>query len=330
MPVLFTADLHLTDNLRDQYRHEYQSRLRALVEKRRIDLCVILGDLTEAFDHHSARLTNAVAEHVYKLSKISEVMIVKGNHDSTDPEHPFFRFLQYLPNVHFVSDKVTLPDQEMGKTLVLPHTANPNRDWGNIADEKCDTVLVHATFTGAMANGHQLSGISQALLPKKAKTIIAGDVHTPQKVGRVLYVGAPYTVDFGDDYEGRVLVLKDGALESVPLQGPQKRLVEITSLADLKKIKAVDEGDIVKVRVLGTMAEHAKMKEMESGIREWGEKAGCHVNSVQLVVSEKARKATRAQIIQARTDPELVRAYGRHRGIDERLIKAGLTFVEGK
>ena len=49
-------------------------------------------------------------------------------------------------------------------------------------------------------NGFSLEGYESKKMDKCSATIIAGDIHVPQLVGNVEYVGSPYRIRFNDAF----------------------------------------------------------------------------------------------------------------------------------
>lgn len=358
MTVLVTADLHWSDNPRDDYRHRFVDWLVATCRKEDASALFILGDLTEQKDEHRAWLVNTVVDHISRLARTCPVVLVRGNHDFLNPDWPFFRFVERINGVTWINDPISSdewhiryserdpafprppPLKDLASFLILPHTTNPDRDWdGRMyragmpkgVDNHYSWIFTHNTFEGASyGRGDAAKGISLDWFDKQDR-VISGDIHVPQKLGPVTYVGAPYLVDFGDDYEPRILALGRAAkaIESITCPGPQKRLVEITSLRQLSTIKAnVEKGDIVKVRVSLTMAEHARWPEIQERVREWGDKAGVRVHAItpQMVRGDDRTKATR-QARAKRDDTALVREYVKQRGVDNATEKTGIRLL---
>lgn len=329
MITLITSDLHLTDTPRDMYRHDFQDRLRQIIKARKVERLFILGDLTEKFDNHGSWLVNTIVDHVFNLASLCNVTIVKGNHDQSNPDNPFFKFLSYLPCVDFIIHPEWVDDW-----LILPHTSNPKRDWAGVDMSGAGRILAHATFEGALAEGgFKLDGVPLSLLPRGAK-VISGDVHTPQQLGPVTYVGAPYTVDFGDDYKPRVLVVDNDKLISIPTGGVQKRLLDLPGWNSpmMKQlppgVRGWGQGDIVKVRVKLTREDYPRAREIEAEIREWGDKAGFVMHAVQITASDNTIARTKPRDAHLKTDVELVKAYAKHRQADGATLTTGLKMVE--
>lgn len=337
MPALAVADLHWSSSPRDDYRHKFVDELVAIAKDYKASPIMVLGDLTEQKDRHNAELTNHVVDHMRRLAAVAPVVIVRGNHDwLNDPACPFFAFLGHLANVTWVNDPTLaselpiklLPDA--GRVLLLPHTPDYQRDWKPFDLTDYNVIFCHNTFAGSVGDsGHELSGIPTKVFAADS-LVISGDVHKPQSVGPVTYVGAPYTVDFGDDYQPRVLLIRDDGLKvtSIACEGPQKRLVDITNLADLKKVKGVYKGDIVKVRLSITRSEHPKWHEMASAVREWGAGKGYNIHMVQPVLTDDNRRVMSRRKSVTRDDEKILREYGRKRGIDEATLKVGRKLMD--
>ena len=324
--TLITGDLHFSENPRDDYRFEIVETLIRLVRTHKAETLMILGDLTEAKDRHSAWLTNRIVDIVMRLAKECFVVILKGNHDYlSDPSTPFFRFLDHLENVWWINDPAFAYSP-----VYLPHTRNYKEDWAGL-DLEVGVIYAHNTFVGANL-GHGLEAkeeqgaIPLSVFPwPKVTRVISGDVHTPQTVGPVIYVGAPYQIDFGDDYRPRVLLLDEEtmALKSILLSGPQKRLVEVESMAALKRVKA-NPGDILKVRMSLDPEEHAEWPQRQAAIREWGEKHGYTIHQVQPMV-EGVHPTNIVPL--HKSDEQIVRDYANQNRVPPTTVKTGLKLL---
>jgi len=123
--------------------------------------------------------------------------------------------------------------------LFLPHTSYPSEDWLDLNVESPDLVVLHQCFIGATTSDNfTIKSGADSKLFDKAKLVLGGDIHTGCKVGNVQYTGAPTRFNYGDTYEGRVAILKDGELSFVPTEMPVKQLVTCSTVAELKKAKS--------------------------------------------------------------------------------------------
>lgn len=312
--ILITADPHFSANPRDAYRLNFlHKRLPALIKTYKVDMLYVLGDLCEVKDQHGAWLVNQIVDGISAIAKtVSTVSVLMGNHDYLQEGHPFFRFINNIPNVVY-RDR----PRRVGTYLFLPFTRNPVNDWKELDLKGVKRIFTHITFDGATGGfGRKLEGVSLNLLPKLP--IVSGDVHSPQKFANLTYVGAPYTVDFGDDYVGRVLLLDDNRLSSVVVGGPQKRLITSSHLSARK-------GDIVRVEVPIKAKDYSKWSERYDEIKKWAEENDVTLESaVPKIIDASERAINKSKLRRAAVDDEaLVDEYGKAKKIDQRTLAIG-------
>lgn len=328
MSAIVTSDLHWNEAKTDRHRHdEFVERLATII-KGRADELLVLGDITEHKDNHSAWLTNTIVDHFEYLSQLCDVVILRGNHDGYDPEMSFFQFLRRIKNISWIS-RPTRMTLSCGKCLFLPHTRDYKKEWPGFGFDEFDFILTHNTFEGALGENHRtLRGIPLSVFPKDAQ-VISGDVHVPQETPPVTYVGAPYRIKFGDDYRPRVLLLDTDEIRSIPVPGPQKRLVELShdhpSLPD-----SLHAGDIIKVRVQLEISHVSQWPEIRKNIFDEGKDLGVEIHSVVPVISympgDRKAKAEQHEIVL--DDIKLVKEFARRKGIDVKLLDMALKMME--
>ena len=328
MTRLVLSDPHLNDLVRDEYRHQFFDRLPDIARKHKVDEVIILGDLTDQKDRHPARLVNRVVDHLYALAApVRHVTVLMGNHDYLNPEWPFFAFISKIPNVRWINVVQSTKDD-----LFLPHTIDYQKSWSpeNVQMEGWDYIFAHNTFAGAIGeSGFAMrDGIPLDVFPSSAK-VISGDVHVPQQFGCVTYVGAPYTINFGDEFKPRMLLL-DKHVQSLPADGPRKRLMEVT--AGEKLTTSIGHaGDILKVRVQLKPSQAAKWWEIRQAFHDWGEKHGFIMHNVEPVLDvdiERVQSLTPSGSVQHKSDADLLRAYAKRFGLDDLTLKVGLKLLE--
>jgi len=243
--------LHLTDRKEDEYRFKIFDYLYT----KTFDVLIILGDLCDAKDCHSGVFVNRVVSALLRFAEQGqEVHLLMGNHDySTDPSCPFFLFLQACPNCYYHN---TAQIWEIGNQRLsfFPHSRTPEQYWPSMLRGPCDLgvdlALCHQVFSGAMSeSGVELRGYDASLL-QSAGRILAGDVHVPQVVGPVEYVGAPYPIRFGDSFEPRMVLYDSGAFNVWSYLYPpsiQKLVLEISDPEQFEYNPTWREGDQVKI-----------------------------------------------------------------------------------
>ena len=322
MSVLVTADLHLNNNPRDQYRHAFMEKtLPAFLKKHDATELYILGDLTDEKDNHSAILVNKIVGHLRQLAQICPIGILLGNHDYVDPDNPFFEFVKHIKNIVWVKQP-----KAVGKWWFLPHTTNYKHDWKGITFKDCSLIFAHNTFAGANVGLRKIEGIPPETF--KNVPVISGDIHVPQTFENITYVGAPYTIDFGDKYEPRVLKIIGESVKSIAVPGVQKRLVEIdcTTGMNLHHEGPFNEGDILKVRVALKEGEYAKWKEIRARVQHWADQHQYMLHMIQ-PLAPQASSVRKLSKVQNKTDQQVLEQYGKRMQIDERTMKIGLELM---
>jgi hypothetical protein len=316
MTTLVTADLHFSANPRDAYRLQFlHKRLPSMIETYKVDEIYILGDLCEAKDEHSAYLVNQIVDGITKVHFHAPVTVLMGNHDFLQQGEPFFRFLRNIPGLKYISK----PQRMMtGGKLFLPFTRTPERDWKDLDFKGVKRIFTHMTFKGAYGGGgHKLEGVPLDLLPDAP--IVSGDVHVPQKLDNVTYVGAPYSIDFGDTYVGRVLLLKDDHISQVTVGGIQKRVLRAPN-----NLAGCNRGDIVRVEVPVKAKDYSKWQERVEEIRAWAVNKGVNLDSVIPLITDASDKPRAASVRKAPVnDEQLLISYAKAKGIDDLTLKTG-------
>ena len=337
MNILISGDWHFSDAPIDAYRFATIERVvPVFIKKYKVDLVVFLGDICEAKDQHKAGLVNRVVKIFHQISELAPLVFLQGNHDwLSNPANPFFGFLGRLERISWVGRPTPLGTLQnlsrafpgASRTLLLPHSADYERDWGEIDFSEYDWAFAHQAFTGAVSeSGFRLGGgVPLSYFPPNLR-LVSGDVHQPQQLGNLTYVGAPFSIDFGDLFEPRMLLLKDGKLTSLPCPGPGKRLIEVTSLAKLGAIETLP-GDALKVRVTLPAEEAPKWAEMAASIREWGlARKAVSVQAVPVLIGGR-KSMTKAKGAPKKPDAELLKDYAAARAVGEDTLKTGLKFI---
>ena len=159
---------------------------------------------------------------------------------------------------------------------------------------------MHQTIGGSVvSNGMRMEGISSKIFSKCRKAF-AGDVHVPQKVGKVMYVGSPYHVHFGDYFNPRLVLLdsESGVIESIQHDKcPRKISLSINNPAELTKKKApyIRPGDFVKVRVELPKHDFPLWREMCVSIKKRLKKLGAHERGVEVKEIKRVKLIRKAE-----------------------------------
>src|SRR5713226_9416852 len=106
MTYLISADLHLSDRPRDEYRWGLFGWLAKMQAKHDVTATMFLGDITQDKDKHSATLVNRLVDELIGLKP--PIYILRGNHDGIDPANPYFRFLSTIEGVQFIVEPTVI------------------------------------------------------------------------------------------------------------------------------------------------------------------------------------------------------------------------------
>lgn len=285
LPAIITTDLHLTDKPSDEYRWKLFPWLESQCRKNKIKTLSILGDLTDAKDYHSSTLVNRIALNVaYLAEAVDKVIILKGNHDYLKDGHSFFSFLSYFKKVQFVDDYLrTLEDCVC---LFLSHTKNPQEDWKKWDFKELDYVFMHQTVNGAVSeNGQDMtSSLSSKFEQKPKRGIYSGDIHVPQKIGDVIYVGSPYPIRFGDDFAPRCLLIdKNHDVTDLRFHAISKTSLVCNSVKSvLRNLERLEENDQVKITINISAEERCNWQTIRRSISEKCQRSGIILHELKL------------------------------------------------
>ncbi len=321
--ILFTSDLHLTDRYADEYRWKVFSKLRHVAREHCATVIAILGDITDAKGGHSSALVNRMCHEIESLSQEFEVYILKGNHDYTEEHLPFFGFLDLLPNVRFISDPELL---NVGGTPVLavPHAhSGPATRFGEAGTDKgsrntlvgrvvtdmvrqggFDMIWIHNTVRGSIySNGKVMENHGVDLTPPSKPSprrhsglyegigvpIIAGDVHVPQEVGPVTYLGAPHPVCFGDGWLPRFMLFDpQKGLKSIPIDSIQKHSFTLVGPEACEEaLEEVGGGDQIKVIVRLAREDMGMWQSIRESLFAQAGRAGATIESISMQCYEE-------------------------------------------
>ena len=284
------SDLHFTNNPQDRYRYDVFTFFHA---NRREDIrtLFLLGDLCDKKDRHPSQLVNKICDEIHLLGAFYDVWILMGNHDYIDRETPFFGFLDYFENVHFV-------DRPVGVTLegvnfrFIPHGHDVPLDPGDT-----DVLLLHHPVRGAVySNGAEdQDSLLRAEDLQRYPLVLSGDIHVPQQHGRNFhYCGAPYSINFGDSYVlshlPRILEVDMGhekpVLHDHHLDTTRRYTIDIKSVTeDVGLVLArtpTQPGDQIKLRLYANFVE-TPLTRIRQICLEWLASRGITYHKIEFV-----------------------------------------------
>lgn len=257
--ILIFSDTHFTNKPDDEYRQDLWKQGAELIKELKPKYLLLAGDLTEAKDQHNSKLVNRIVDGIIEWARLmglhdGDLWILRGNHDGYAVDWPFFRFLGNYPNIKYFAQP-TSNFVDGSELLFLPHSRDPVADWASI-DMTDKIVFAHVTVNNAIAESMQkLTSSVESDLFTKARIAFSGDVHKPQEVGPLIYIGSPYNVRFSDNFDGNAIVFETKNCEwhRIPLEFPRRYTLDITSIDDLERLfktKIVpNKGHQVKIRL---------------------------------------------------------------------------------
>ena len=323
--ILVTSDFHLNDNPRDAYRHDYMQTITREIKRNKVSHLLVLGDLTDAKGGHGAWLVDKIFGYVYDWSKLCDVVFITGNHDYLSSSTPFFGALNYLENVSWIKEPW---EGDLDGILWLPHTNDYEEDWSGLNVRSYNLVFTHNTFAGALAeHGKELGGIPRTVFSRKQK-VISGDVHVPQKLGPIEYVGSPYPINFGDSPAKHLMLLDDRLkISYIPYDGPNRVMIDLPSMDRDAEVSGLKRGDMVKVRVRVSGGQLGNFQKFKERIVEELVEIGCVVNLVQPLVDPGDSVQLGGEKVHKRTDQEILDSYSYAVGVKDPVRKTGVRLM---
>lgn len=332
-PALLTSDLHLDAHSSAEYRWGIFPWLNEQIREEKVKSVRILGDLTDKKDNHGAELVNRVVRAVAGI-ECDDVKILAGNHDWLREGHEFFRFLNCLPNVEFITDVREDQDVRGQPTLYLPYTRSPAKAWAGLDLSHYKFVMLHQTAPGSKASNGQLMEGEELPDLSAAGKVYSGDIHVPQTVGCIEYVGSPYHVHFGDDFKARcVLLERGGKATDLYMPSPKRVAVRAASLETLQEylVSKTSPGDHAKIRLELADADRHDWMRIRREALAMARDFGVDVHGIELDGRAARERLPFARAARATASPEdAVLRYVRAEELGGDVLDAGLDILESK
>lgn len=332
LPCVIASDLHLTSNPADEYRWGLFPWLAGELKAESARTLLLLGDLTDAKDYHGAELVNRVVASIEMVRKVvPRVVILMGNHDLLRAGHMYFNFLRSMPGVEVVTTPTE--DSEGELSYFLPFTRAPARDWAGMDLSHYGYVFMHQTIKGAVASNGQVMDGEDLPDMSAAGKVYSGDIHVPQVIGAVEYVGSPYHVHFGDSFVPRCVVIdNDRRAFDLHYPSPQRRMLNVVSIADLTaELLLLKPGDQVKVRMTLSEAEVPGWKAIAAEARAQCAAMKVNLVSLELRVSKERKRVAPGDRPVSDFDPaKAVYRFVEEGGLGGELLDTALDIIEEK
>jgi hypothetical protein len=319
---LLATDLHLDDNPDNDYRWAIWEHILQAVIQHNVETVFILGDWIDRKDRFTARFINRLFDEVYRLCNRARLVVLRGNHDTTMTPPSYFDFLAGGPIAGF--EYITQPRPFLSQLMLLPFTARPKTDWADLRLAEYKAVFMHATVTGAVVeNGTVMENANFPVLPREVK-FYSGDIHVPQTVRNVVYVGAPHPIKFGDSFPCRMLLLDNdyNIILELPLSPPRKIMADIRDPAELARLSA-RHGDQIKIRFHADPAVVEHWGATEQAITRWAEEHGVTVSAIEVAVGIRAPDSLDAD----QTPEAILRGFAEREGLSAELLQTGVDLL---
>lgn len=330
LPCLIISDLHFTDEPCTAYRWDLFPWLAKQIKEHHVKTLLILGDLTDAKDRHSAALVNKIVTNLNDLP-IDDIKILCGNHDWLQRGEEFFRFLNLFPKLNFITKPWEDDNMHGESAYFLPYSKNPYKDWSGMDFSFYSWLFMHQTIKGAVAsNGQEMDG--EELPDFSGPRVYSGDIHVPQTIGGLTYVGSPYHVHFGDNFKPRAILLdRNGVEHDLHFETIKRVVIKVTNLQELRR-KRLRAGDQVKLRVELSEAEKHQWHRIRREAVEYLEACQVSVHGVELIVA-KANKRVEVGGRQGRallSPQELITRFVDREELGANILDAALDIMEDK
>ncbi len=203
MRVCFVGDPHLRIH-KFSLATQFLTWLNKFIAEQKPDLVVNLGDSLDTHAVIRSEAINELMSHVYHVLDLGiPYVYVTGNHDYYSPKdskyHAMLPFKNRIPNLHIVD----VPQDLFGMTFV-PYLAD-GKAFPRITQPVC---VAHQTFLGAdYGPVNALEGVDANEI--NAEVIISGHIHKKHNLGKVVYVGSPYSQDASDANQVKGITIFD-------------------------------------------------------------------------------------------------------------------------
>ncbi len=248
--------VHQNSTMWHQIAIDWAMWLKQELNEKNITDLIIPGDLFHYRDEIAVNTIHVVTQ-ILKIWKDFNIVLLVGNHDAYYKDRSDVNSLSILSgweNIKVIEEPAQFTAYNK-KLMFCP--------WGTTVRQikKSDIIFGHFEIESFRFNQHKIceEGIQSSALLKKAPLTITGHFHLREerkyKTGKIVYLGNPFQMDFGDVYSTKgyhILDIVTGNYtfhENVDSPTHQKiklsYLVEIGSIST--KVKRLFKNNIVKL-----------------------------------------------------------------------------------
>lgn len=329
---LFTTDLHIDKrpdlgnapdgkNWMLSIGLSILEQIQEVIETYHVTSFIHLGDLFEKKDKLPAEILIETKKKLEQFPSSCRIYHLMGNHDSLTGDYSLVSLFDSIEVIH-----ETTPKEIDGKLFFfIPF----KRNWEDFKNDfekgklipNLDFLCFHQSIPGAKYDNGQI--ITGEFLDYSSQTfkIFAGDIHTPQKIGDVQYLGCPYQRDFGETKTKYVyLVTPKGIIKPIQLNYPKFETINVNDLS-----KTDVNGKFI--RITGEIDSASWSKEEKEQTRE----KLLDLNANNVVYSLEKKTVAYLKDV-TKTDVQLVKEYIEQNGglrNKERLERIALKYLTG-
>ena len=256
--VCCIADLHIGVHQNSIFWHEtalkWAEWLKQELQSKNIKDIFILGDVYHYRDEVAVN-TIHVVNQILSTWKDFNIVILVGNHDAYYKDRADINSLSILNG----KDGITVIDKPtvytvFGKTLTF-------LSWGSTINDltKTDILFGHLEIESFKMNSFKLCdhGTKTSELLDKASLILTGHFHLRDERiyenGRIIYVGNPYEMDFGDTGTTKGYYILDIPTSEYEFfentNSPKHKKIALTEIKTAEKLQKEISNNIVKIIV---------------------------------------------------------------------------------
>lgn len=329
MSLIVSTDWHLTDRPQDEYRWQIFEKVYALANEHNLGTILLLGDLWDRKNNHSGVLLNRSIKSFKWLQEETgaEIYVLGGNHDMAIFGQHYWEFLDRM-QIHYI----TQPFYHLDAWL-LPFSANPMEDWRGLLLHQARAIFMHQTVAGALIEGNRRIDKTPCPMPPLPRgiPIFSGDVHRPQKVGSITYIGVPHPTRFGESWPNRLFIIKYGDYQhpiEISITGVRKLILDICEPRELFSV-ITRPGDQVKVKCSLPASQMERWPAIESDVRAWAARHEVLLSSIEASIVIEDKEATGAtENVAALTVPqEVLRSFAAKEQISDDNVVTGLELL---
>jgi DNA repair exonuclease SbcCD nuclease subunit len=331
--ILLSADWHLTDNDIEKYRWNVFDVLIKTSIENQVNTIILSGDIFDRRDKHPGTLINSFINAILDIKqKINaEILILAGNHDTPLKNTYYWSFLNSI-GIKYIWNPELFND-----VYLLPFSPNPVEDWKELDFNNVKAIIMHQTIAGAVVDGDRVITDAPHPMPKLPDIpIYSGDIHRPQFIQGVTYIGVPHPTRFSEDWPNRFLLINDvdwSTYKEIPIESIRRCVLEISNAAVLNQTE-FKKGDQLRIKFKLTNRGLALWPTEEQAIREWAKQKEVTIVSIEAILVDNIDTSiptSNAEIdagVELMPADQIIRTFGEEESLSQEIIDFGIKLVQ--